>query len=54
MTLKKKLDQLRDQWTKFPQKRKIIELQALIIKKCIEHSKEDLQLQKDVVSELLK
>lgn len=54
MTIKKKLDQLRDQWTKFPEKRKIIELQALIVKKGIEYSKEDLQLQKDVVSELLK
>jgi hypothetical protein len=58
MTPQDKLKQLRQQWIKYPSKRKVIELQARIIKQSTNYVtkelKEDLELQEQIVDELLK
>jgi hypothetical protein len=58
MTPQQKLAHLREQWKENPSKRKVIELQARIIKQSMNYAtkelKEDLVLQEDIVSELLK
>jgi hypothetical protein len=58
MTPQAKLKQLRKLWKENPSKRKVIELQARIVKRSMNYVtkelKEDLELQEQIVDELLK
>jgi hypothetical protein len=59
MTVEQKLQQLRQDWVKYPHKRKIIELQAEILKwkpsdYVLKEEKEEKRLASDVVDTLFK